>query len=117
MEGGTLPPYIIHPFSMEYRIWLYLTCVAAAWTGEGLGSQTGIQLCLTQRAQLNLYVPASCVAAGQHCALIARHALVSQSTSPGCVQVSMSRSQYPSCKSLAHSKQSAPCLPMHVSKI
>eukprot|EP00891_Asterochloris_glomerata_P006788 jgi/Astpho2/6788/Aster-07232 len=33
VEGGTLPPFIIHPFSMEYRIWLYLTCVAAAWTG------------------------------------------------------------------------------------
>ena len=52
MEGGTLPPYIIHPFSMEYRMWLYLTCVAAAWTGEGLGSQTDVQRCLTHRAQL-----------------------------------------------------------------
>ena len=38
MEGGTLPPYVVHPFSMEYRMWLYLTCVAAAWTGEALGS-------------------------------------------------------------------------------
>ena len=38
MQGGTLPPYILHPFSMEYRIWLYLTCAAAAWTGEALGA-------------------------------------------------------------------------------
>ena len=44
MEGGTLPPYILHPFSMEYRIWLYLTCAAAAWTGE---AQTDVRPCLT----------------------------------------------------------------------
>ena len=40
MEGGTLPPFIVHPFSMEYRMWLYLTCAAAAWTGEALGFGT-----------------------------------------------------------------------------
>ena len=37
VEGSVLPRYIIHPYSFNYHMWLWLTCAAAIWTGDTLG--------------------------------------------------------------------------------
>lgn len=38
VEGSVMPRYIIHPYSLNYHMWLWLTCAAAIWTGKTLGS-------------------------------------------------------------------------------